>query len=548
MPLQESDDFGAKDYDGEGGLKVHDHLFPSANTGVPHLLGFPDWVEQAHRDFNDGVMRVDLFGVKEGGVIDGPLTAPLRPEVPVLVAGKTYLLEAVVRTMKMGHVFTQGTSDSNEVWVDAEVTGSGGELLGRSGGMGPDGRVDPWSHFVNSYVLNRDGQRVDRRNAQDIFVPLYSHQIPPGAADVVHYRFTVPPDARGTITVEVGLNYRKFDTTYLKYVYGPDYVNDLPVMDLARDRVTFPVAPPGAAPSDAAPPAVAQEPSAIPEWQRWNDYGIALLLKGGKSKGELRQAEEAFRRVEALGRPDGPLNLARVYLAQGTVRDQAIDALARAAAFEPPAPAWSVAWFTAAVNKQNGFLDEAVAELKSIVELDDAETRERGFDFSQDWRVLTELGQTILERAKQERGAARRAQRDELTREAVGYLEQALVLDPEWMPAHFNLYLAYRTLGEKDKADEHFRLYQKYRPDDNARDRAVSIARAADPAADHAAEAIAIYDLQRPGAYELSATPDPVPPPPPSPDHLTPDDRFPGTGPVESTDAATDVAEEVPAS
>ena len=36
-------------------------------------------------------------------------------------------------------------------------------------------------------MLDRDGNRIDRRNPQDIFTPLYNHQIPPGAADVVHY-------------------------------------------------------------------------------------------------------------------------------------------------------------------------------------------------------------------------------------------------------------------------------------------------------------------------------------------------------------------------
>jgi tetratricopeptide (TPR) repeat protein len=261
------------------------------------------------------------------------------------------------------------------------------------------------------------------------------------------------------------------------------------------------------------------------EWQRWNDYGIALLLKGGGSKGELRQAENAFERVEALGRPDGPLNLARVYIAEGTVRDKAIAALSRAAAFDPPAPAWSVAWFTGVVNKQNGFLDEAIDNYRSVVDLDDAETRRRDFHFDQDWRLLTELGQTLLERAKQERGEARRARRDALTREAVGYLEQALALDAEYMPAHFNLYLAYRQLGDDEKAQEHFVAYQRYRPDDNARDRAVTLARAADPAANHAAEAIVIYDLQRDGAYELSPEPSPVPAPPDSPDNLNNDPR-----------------------
>ncbi len=121
----------------------------------------------------------------------------------------------------------------------------------------------------------------------------------------------------------------------MRHVYGPEFKNDLPVLELATDTVTFPVA--GAAASevtlaDAAAPA-------WPEWERWNDYGIGLLRKGGKSKGQLRQAEVAFQKVEELGRPDGPINLARLYLAQGSVEDLAVAALERAASFDPDAAA-----------------------------------------------------------------------------------------------------------------------------------------------------------------------------------------------------------------
>ena len=493
MKLVPSDQFAAKDFDHSGERKIHNHMFPTANTGIPHLVGMPAWVNEAHRAFNDGVMRVDIFGLREGGEIDGKQIAPLRPDVLALRPGQTYLLDAIIRTVKMGHLFTQGTADSNEVWMDILVT-SGDRVIGRSGGMGRDNAVDPWSHFVNAYVLDRHGNRIDRRNAQDIFIPLYNHQIPPGAADVIHYLLTVPPDVQAPITVEVRLQYRKFDTTYMKHVYGKDFVNDLPIITLAEDRVTFPVV--------EVASQVHNAPSPIVEWQRWNDYGIGLLRKGGKSQGELAQAEVAFARVEAFGRPDGPLNLARVYLKQGTVQDKAIDALQRAAAFNPPAPPWSVAWFTGQVNKQNGFLDEAIANFKSIVEGDDAATREREFDFSQDYNLLNELGQTIYERAKQERGKARQASQQALLREAQGYFARVLVLDPENDTAHYNLSLILRQLGDLEKAQSHLALYRKYKPDDNARDRAIAIARSKDPGANHAAEAVVIYDLSRPEAYE----------------------------------------------
>ncbi len=504
MPLLASDQFSASDFDDTGTTKIHDHQFPSANTAIPHLEGMADWVNQRHLAFNveEPVMRVDLFGLREGGRIDGELTGAIRPEVPTLEPGAEYLLETVVRTLKMGHIFTQGTSDSNQIWLDVLVTApvadGGDQVVGRSGGMGEHHRVDPWSHFVNSYVLDREGRRIDRRNAQDIFVALYNHQIPPGAADTIHYRLAVPENITGPLTVDVRLQYRKFDTTYYHYFKDdPSLANDLPIMTLATDRVVFPVR--------GGPPVVAEQvPPPEPEWQRWNDYGIGLLRKGGKTKGELRQAEEAFSKVEALGRYDGPLNLARVYLAQGTVQDRAIAALERAAAFrgEEAAPAWSVAWFTGLVNKQNGFLDEAIANFESIIALDTEETRRRGFDFSEDHNLLAELGQTLFERSKQERGDRRRAKREEFLHRAEKVFQRTLELDPERADAHYNLNLIYKQLGDEERAQTHFELHGKYKVDDNARDRAVAIARAADPAANHAAEAIVIYDLHREEAFE----------------------------------------------
>lgn len=505
MRTVQSEDFGAKLLDDTGELKVHSHQFPSANTAIPHLLDMPQWVNEKQVEFNDGVMRVDIFGVKQGGTIDSELTAPLKPAVPALAPGETYLVEAVIRTLKMGHLFTQGTADSNEVWLDVKVTDGDGKVIGRVGGMRDgDGEVDPWSHFVNAFVIDREGNRIDRRNAEDIFIALYNHQIPPGAADVVHCRLEVPEDVVGPITFEAALRYRKFDTLYMKFFQGDAFHgNDLPIMTLAEDSVVFPVA----GQSLDAP----QDPGPFPLWQRWNDYGIALFRKGesGSNKGELRQAEAAFARVEALGRPDGPLNQARVFIKEGRL-DEAVDALRRAAEHDPPAPPWSVNWFSGVVNKQNGMLDEAIHDYRSVLEMKDTlECRERGFDFTQDYRVLNETGQTLFERSKQERGDAGKAARVALLEEARAMFENALQYDPENVTAHYNMALIYAELGDSAKADEHRKLHATYKPDDNARDRAIAAARIKYPAANHAAEAVVIYDLQRPGAFGLATAESP---------------------------------------
>jgi len=503
MPLLDSDDFAAKRYEEGGPLSVHDHMFPSANTAIPHLLDLPAWVNEKHRQFLDGVMKVDIFALREGGRIDGRLVAPLRPELPALEPGRDYLLEVVVRTMKMGHTFTQGTSDSNEIWVELTAR-SGDRIIGHSGGIdADDGAVDPWAHFINAYVLDRKGNRVDRRNAEDIFVPLYNHQIPPGAADVIHYLLHVPEDVSGPVSVEAALHYRKFDTTYVRLFQGENFVkNDLPITELAVDRVEFPV-------TTVAGNVANEAPADRPLWQRWNDYGIGLLRKPKNS--QLRQAEEAFRQVEALGRGDGALNLARVYLAEGRLEEAAL-ALRRAGTGEHQALPWSIAWFSALVDEQNGYLEQATTTLEGLLDTRFAEARERGFDFSRDYRALNELGETLFQRARGARGEARRPVREKLLRDALERFQAALEIDPENVTAHYNLALVYQTLGDSAKAEEHRRLHALYKADDNARDYAVTQHRRNHPPADHAAEAVVIYALERQGAPLRAAEQLPVRP------------------------------------
>ncbi|MFM7251411.1 MAG: multiheme c-type cytochrome [Planctomycetaceae bacterium] len=509
MPLKGSADFGARFYDDTGTLTVHDHLFPAANTGMAWLADRPDAVA-AHAKFLQDITRVDIFGLRSGEGIEGALAAPLRPEIPTLDPGGKYVLETVIRTLKLGHLFTQGTVDSNEVWLDVTVR-AGDRVIGRSGGMdaAAGNEVDRYAHFVNVFMLDREGNRINRRNAQDIFVPLYNHQIPPGAAWTVHYGLELPPDVREAVTVNVKLRYRKFDAEYMRFVAdkarpgdvpirghvpGEPYVDELPIVTMAEDEITFPV-------TGAPAPAPSPERK-IPAWERWNDYGIGLLVKG---KAELRLAEEAFQAVETLGRFDGPVNLARVYFEEGRV-DEAAAALERAAAHADPAPPpWTVAWLSGLVNRQQGRLEEAEANFRKVLEDRTEEMRKRGFDFSKDYEVRNLLGLTLYDRASQFRGADGAEKRRAVLEEAARHFEMTLVLDPENVAAHYNLQLIHGQLGDAEESEEHRRLHERYKLDDNAADRAVSLARSRYPAANFAAEALVIYPLARQGAPELPA-------------------------------------------
>ena len=484
MPLRPSGDFGARVFEGADALSIHNHLFPAANTALPFVRNDAQTL-QAEQTFLTGVARVDIFGVKTGGTIDGELQAPLRPAVPALRPGSSYLLETVVRTLKVGHPLTQGTADSNEVWLDVTAT-SGGRVIGRSGGL-DNGEVDPRSHFINVYMLDRNGRRVDRRNVQDIFVPLYDHQIPPSAAAVVHYELRIPDGVDAPIEVEVKLKYRKFTRLFTTYSLGPS-APALPITTIASDRVSFAVA-------GSRQPAAAATAPAIPLWERWNDYGIGLLLEGstGSEKGELRQAADAFAAVERLGKSDGALNLARVYFKEGRL-DEAADALRRAGA--AGAAPWTVAWLSGLVNKENGFLDQAIEDFERVLATGPAEVGARRFDFSMDYEVINELGQSLFERAKMERGAKADQRRQQYLRRAAEQFEKTLRIDSENVAAHYVLSLVYAQLGDRPRAAEHAVLHARYKPDDNARDHAIATHRLANAAANHAAQSIVIYPLR----------------------------------------------------
>jgi len=223
------------------------------------------------------------------------------------------------------------------------------------------------------------------------------------------------------------------------------------------------------------------------------------LLMGNS---QLRQAANAFREVEKLGRFDGPLNLARVMFAEGDL-DGATAALGRAAQLDPKPPAWTMAWLSGEVSRQQGFLEEAANSFRSVLNDQSQELRDRKFDFSLDFRVRNSLGLTLLDLAEvaDSRGQSERTQ--ELIEEARGEFEKSLLVDSEDVTAHANLAAIYKRLGDAEKADFHSKAHVRYKPDDNAADLARPVARRQYPAADHAAESLVIYWLHRAGAPQL---------------------------------------------
>jgi hypothetical protein len=160
------------------------------------------------------------------------------------------------------------------------------------------------------------------------------------------------------------------------------------------------------------------------------------------------------------------------------------------------------------VNRQLGRLAEAEHDFRKVLEDRTPEMQKRGFDFSLDIEVRNLLGLTLFDRASQLRGEANAVERNQILLEAARQFQRTLEVDMEDTTAHYNLQLLFTELGDEKTAAEHQQLHARYKPDDNAADRAVRLAREKYPAANHAAEAVVVYPLQRPGAPGLPVSKD----------------------------------------
>ena len=362
-----------------------------------------------------GVLNVDIFGLEkesaEATPKDEVLVAPLGLTSFSLAPGETLVADIVIQNKGIGHSLVPEQRDFYEAWVDFSVKDGSGKVLGESGFIRPDGSLDPSAHSFTSRLINKKGELNDLHQIWYNRVLAYNNSIQSGRSQLVRYRFRLPKDIQGNVTLTATVRYRRFNQHFVDYAMDQkDYPE--PVIDMASETRTFHI---GA--NAPVPPG----PGENPEWMRWNNYGIGLL-----DAQQYEASVHAFERVAAL-RPDyadAYTNMAVVEISWERYNDAGSN-LAKALALLPGDP--RALFYRALVERFFGKVHEAIDDFQSVLA-----------KYPRSVDALSELGFSYFQLHDY-------AQARDIYLRLQG-------IDPDNLAAHYSLAIIYRRLGDHQKS------------------------------------------------------------------------------------------------
>ncbi len=413
-------DPGAKPDPATKEAKLVSHRWLGGNTLMPAYYKFDEQAQKV-ADFlkngfdGKGVLNVDIFGLEkenaEATPTDTVLVAPLGLTSYTLAPGETLVADVVIQNKGIGHSFIPEQRDFYEAWVDFTVKDSSGKTFAESGFLEPDGNLDPSAHSFTNRLVNVKGELNDLHQIWHNRVLAYNNAFQSGRSQLVRYRFRLPKDISGQVSLTATVRYRRFNQHFIDFAMAQKQY-PLPIIDMATETKVLKIGE-----STPVPP----DPSENKEWMRWNNLGLGLL-----DAQQYGAAVHAFERVAAL-RPDYAdafTNMAVVEVSWEKYDDAKAN-LAKALAILPGDP--RALYYRAIVDRQAGQVPAAIADLKAAIDkyprFKDA-IRELGFSYYQ----------------QHDYPAARDA------------YERLQAIDPDDLAAHYQLAILYRRLGDKAKA------------------------------------------------------------------------------------------------
>jgi tetratricopeptide (TPR) repeat protein len=443
--------------------KVRSHRFTAANTALPWLRGDTKMVEATEKFLRGNILRLSIAGVSgaEGEII--PLTDGAAHEItPVNNHAE---LHVVVRNLGVGHTFPSGTNDSNEAWIEVTTTGKDGTQS--AGGMDRDGHVDENTRIFNAVLVDRNGKRIDKRNAHEMVTSIYVAVIPPSTSDLSRYSIPLPKpgDSSQDTTVKVRLLWRKFNRAYSEFAYSANRKGfakfnatpNLPVTEIAAFTLSIKH-------DGERLIAQAKMPEGAKPGELTHDYAVGFLRQG-----DFKSARQAAEKAIAEN-PKSANYLrtrARVELEEGQFK-AARQTLTDAEKLAPADP--QNAWLWAQVLVEEGNYQAANNAVDQSLAA-----------FPQDRMALKLKG--------------RIAYLDGRFQDALVPINQALVIDPEDFTAHYYAMLAHRALGHAEEEKKAETAYKYHKADESAQQATLAFRQAEDET-NFASQKIKVFALK----------------------------------------------------
>jgi len=408
------------------------HRWATANTAIPTFYKWPDQLNAVTKFLENDALGIDIFAIrrKSPGASQEEFVAPVNRNSFKIAGGDRVSAEVVITNKNIGHSFPPELRDFYEAYVEFIVSDDAGKALYRSGFLKPDGYLDEAAHNYKTYLVKADGTYNDKHHIWRTRVFAQNNQINSGRSDVARYQFQVPNNATGALRLTARVRYRRFTRVFSDYVLGKSV--DYPIVTMASTEYVLRIG------DNQAVPPNPNDKTAVPDWRRWNNYGIALF-----DQRQYPLAIDAFTRAAELDekyRPMAQVNraMAHIELEQYDEAANILDAVVKAN------PTNMRALFQQArIFMKRGLLDQAESNIRQVLTA-----------FPRDRISLQQLGELC-----------------KIKRDYQGALEcfgRILAIDPEDLGAHYNLMLVYRKLGRIEDAKREAKIFADLKDDPGA--------------------------------------------------------------------------------
>ena len=417
------------------------------------VIGDTAWFNRDAAFLKQNRVSVDIFGaIREKDInseahtvnvsdvtnVQSPLIAPLNGKDVTLAADEAIRLEVVMRTRIIGHFFTEGTRDINEVRMEVVGKDAQGNEFFHNGGVVPvTNNADSNAHYLRVRLFTQDEKMITFHNINAQTGIMYNNAIPPGNAQTVHYRMTIPKSAGDHVTIIAKAVYRKFNNFYTNWAMENGHMDTskflckLPFdVVMAADTVTVKI---GDAFHNCDAPIVQNAKLR----ERFNDYGIGLY-----NQGDARGAAVAFRRGFDFDSTyaDAYINLARIAMDEGNLADM-IAAINRADQIKPDY--YKAHYFRGQWYLQNGMYDSALHEFGIVYDR-----------FPMDRMTIKTTARIYYLKGEY--------------KTALEWCDKELAIDPEDFTSIYQASQSYRALGQPDSADAYLKLWAMFKPDERS--------------------------------------------------------------------------------